>query len=67
MQFGNVNEIDIPLLERLTDLPPQSRDIPHQKVLIDNHTDPNRGKIKGYLILEVIFRFCETLKKVTEI
>ena len=45
-QFGNINEIDIPLLERITDLPPQIRDTPHRKMLIDNHTDPNKGKNK---------------------
>ena len=46
-QFGNIIENDIPLLERLADLPPQSRSTPHQKMLIDNHTDANKGKIKG--------------------
>ena len=65
-QFGNINENDIPLLERLTDLPPQIRDTPHQKMLIDNHTDPNNGKLKGYLNLEDIFGFCKTFKKVTK-
>ena len=65
-QFGNINENDIPLLERLTDLPPQIRDTPHQKMLIDKHTDPNKGKIKGYLNLEDIFGFCKTFKKVTK-
>ena len=30
-QFGNINEIDIPPLERLADLPPQIRSTPHQK------------------------------------
>ena len=57
-QFGNIIENDIPLLERLADLPPQIRSTPHQKMLIDNHTDPNKGKIKGYLYLEDIFGFC---------
>ena len=65
-QFGNINEIDIPLLERLTDLPPQFRSTPHQKMLIDNHHDANKGKIKGYLYLEDIFGFCKTFKKVTK-
>ena len=65
-QFGNINESDIPLLERLTDLPPQIRDTPHQKMLIDNHLDANKGKIKGYLYLEDIFGFCKTFKKVTK-
>ena len=30
-QFGNINENDIPLLERLADLPPRIRSTPHQK------------------------------------
>ena len=54
-QFGNIIEIDIPLLERLADLPPQIRSTPHQKMLIDNRTDANKCKIKGYLYLEDIF------------
>ena len=65
-QFGNINENDIPLLERLADLPPLIRSTPHQKMLIDNHLDANKGKIKGYLYLEVIFGFCKTFKKVTK-
>ena len=65
-QFGNINENDIPILEILADLPPQIRDTPQQKLLIDNHTDPNKGKIGGYLYLEVIFGFCKTFKKVTK-
>ena len=64
--FGNINENDIPLLERLADLPPQIRSTPHQKMLIDNHTDANKGKIKGYLYLEDIFGFSKTFKKVTK-
>ena len=65
-QFGTINENDIPHFERLTDLPPQIRSTPHQKILIDNHTDPNKGKIKGYLFLEDFFGFCKTFKKVTK-
>ena len=65
-QFGNIIEIDIPLLERLADLPPQIRPTTHQKMLIDNHTDPNKGKNKGYFYLEDIFGFCKTFKKVTK-
>ena len=65
-QFGNINENDIPLLERLADLPPQNRSTPHRKMLIDNYTDANKGKIKGCLYLEVIFGFCKTFKKVTK-
>ena len=42
-QFDNINENDLPVLEKHADLPPQIRDTPHQKI------DANRGKIKGYL------------------
>ena len=65
-QFGNINENDIPLLERLVGLPPQIRSTPHQKMLIDDHTDPNKVKFKGYLYLEDIFGFCKPFKKVTK-
>ena len=65
-QFEKFNGNDIPILERLANLPPQIRDTFHQKMLIDNHTDANRGKIKGYLYLEDIFGFCKTFKKVTK-
>ena len=65
-QFDNINEINIPFLERMADLPPQNRGTPHQKMLINKHTDANRGKIKGYLYLEDIFGFCRSFKKVTE-
>ena len=65
-EFDNINENDIPILNRLADLPVQIRDTLHQKMLINNHTDANRGKIKGYLYLEDIFGFCKTFKKVTK-
>ena len=35
-------------------------------MLIDNHLDANKGKIKGYLYLEDIFGFCKTFRKVTK-
>ena len=65
-QFDNFNENDIPILERLADLLPKIRDSLHQKMLINNHTDANKGKIKGYLYLEDIFGFCKTFEKVTK-
>ena len=65
-QFDNNNENHLPILERLATSPPQIRDTPHQKMLIDNLTDLNKGKIKGYLYLEDIFGFCKTFKKVTK-
>ena len=42
-QFDNINENDIPVLNRLADLPVQITDTPHQKMLINNHTDANEG------------------------
>ena len=65
-QFDNTNENDIPILERLADLPPQIRSTPQQKMLIDNLTDANKGKIKRYLYLEDISGFCKIFKKVTK-
>ena len=65
-QFDNINENDIPVLNKLADLPTQIQSTLHQKMLINNHTDVNKGKIKGYLYLEGIFGFCKTFKKVTK-
>ena len=65
-QFDNINENDIPVLNRFADLPVQIRDTPYQKMLIKNNNDVNKGKIKGYLYLEDIFGFCKTFKKVTQ-
>ena len=65
-QFGNTNENDIPLLERLNDTPPQIRPTPHQEVLIDNQIDANKGKIKGVLCLGDFFGFCKSFKRGTK-
>ena len=56
-QFDNINGNDIPFLERFADLPPQFISTPHQKTLINNHTDANEGKFKGYLYSDNIFGF----------
>ena len=64
-QFHNINENDIPILERIADLQPQIRDTPHQKMLLKNHTDAKKGKDKRYLYLEDIFGFCKSFGKVT--
>ena len=56
-QFDNINENDIPVLNRLADLPVQIRDTPHQKILINNHIDANKSKIEGYSYLEDNFGF----------
>ena len=65
-QFDNIIGNDIPVLNRLADLPTQIQSTPHQKMLKNNHIDANRGKIKGCLYLEDIFGFCKTFKKVTK-
>ena len=65
-QIDNINKNDIPVLDRLVDLPPQIKSTPHQKKLINNHTDANKGKRKRYLNLEDIFGFCKTFEKVTK-
>ena len=65
-QFDNFNENDIPVLQKLADLPPQIKSIRHQKMFKNNHTDATKGRIKGYLYLQVIFGFCTSFKKVTK-
>ena len=65
-QFDNIKENDIPVLNRLSDLPTQNQSTSRQKMLINNHIDANRGKIEGYLYLKDIFGFCKTFKKVTK-
>ena len=63
-QFDNINENFIPILSRITDLPPQIRSTPHQKILIDNHSDANKGKVKGYFyILKISTDFAKVLKR----
>ena len=49
-RFDNINENDIPFLERFTDLPPQIRDTPQQKMLKDNHNDANKSKFKRFCL-----------------
>ena len=65
-QFDKINENDIPVLERLIDLPAQIKSTPPQRLLINNHTDANKSKIKGHLYQEDIVGFCKTSKKVTK-
>ena len=65
-QFDNINENGITVLNRLADVPVQIRDTPHQKMLTNNHTDANKGKIKGYIFSEDVLGFCKTFKKVTK-
>ena len=35
-------------------------------MLINNHTDVNKGKIREFLYIEGIFGFCKSFKKVTK-
>ena len=65
-QFDNVNQTDIPILSRFTDLPSQIRSTPHQKMFICKPFDANKRKLKGYLFLEDLFCFCKSFKKVTK-
>ena len=65
-QLDNINENYIPVLERLADLIPQIRSTPQQQMLINNHTDVNKSKIKGYSYLEDIFGFGKKFEKVTK-
>ena len=37
-----------------------------RQILIDNHTEANRGLIRGHLPLECIFGFARSLKKITK-
>ena len=62
-QFDTINENDITVLEGLLNWPPQIRDTPHQKMLINKHNDANKGEIEEYLSLEDIFGFCKTFEK----
>ena len=56
-QFDNINERETEDNIRSTSL---------YKMLISNHIEANRGRIKGQLLLEDIFGFCKTFKKITK-
>ena len=62
-QFDNINE-EIGNDEAATSVNIRSTSL--NKMLITNHEDANRGKIKGQLPLEHIFGFCKSFKKVTK-
>ena len=64
-QFDNIKENDIPILSTIADLPTQIQSTPRQKTLINNHTDANKGKMKGCLSLVDFFGFWKSFKKVT--
>ena len=48
-QFDYTIENDVPILEKMQDLPSQFRDTPHQKMSKSNHTHANKDKLKGCL------------------
>ena len=48
-QFDEITENYIAVLQRLADIPLQIKSTPHQKMFINNHTDPNKGKTQGFL------------------
>ena len=56
-QFDNINEEKTDANVRSTSL---------HEMLISNHIEANRGRIKGQLPLEDIFDFCKTFKKITK-
>ena len=58
-QFDNFNENGIPVFERLADIPLQIQSTPQQKMLINNHTDANKGKIQEHFYLKDFFGFCK--------
>ena len=62
-QFDNFNENDIPILNRLADLPVQIQSTPHQKLLLNNHTDNNRGKKKDIYIWKISLDSVKLLKR----
>ena len=62
-QFDNSNE-EIGANEAATSDNIRSTSL--NKMLITNHEEANRGKIKGQLPLEHMFGFCRTFKKVTK-
>ena len=59
-QFDNINE-EIGTNENATNTIIQNTSL--HKMLINNHIEANRGKIKGQLHLEDIFGFCKTFEK----
>ena len=68
-QFDNFNGNEFQIFERLANLPPLTRDTPrqNQKMLINNHTEAKKGKIKGYLNLKDFFETWKNFEKVTKI
>ena len=66
-QFDNTNDNVVPVLERIFNIPPQIRETPHQEMLINNPTDANKSKIKGYLYLEGFLDSAKVFKRYLKI
>ena len=62
-QFDKINGNDNPTPERLIDLLPQMIKSPHQKMLTNNHTDPNKGTIKRIFIFRRHFWILQKFKR----
>ena len=53
--------------DKINESAANSKNTSLKHMLINNHTDAvNQGKIKGQLLLEDIFAFCKTFKKITK-
>ena len=53
--------------DQIDESPAASNNTSLKQMLINNHTvEAKRGKIKGHLLLEDIFGFCKTFKKITK-
>ena len=53
--------------DKIDETQAESTNTPLKHMLLDNHTEAiNRGKIKGQLLLEDLFGFCKTFKKITK-
>ena len=63
-RFVNINENDIPLLERLADLAPQIRSTPHQNLLTILMWI--KVKLKDIHIWKIFLDFAKVFKKVTK-
>ena len=53
--------------DRIDESPAGSINSSLKQMLINNHVEANRGKIRGQLLLEHVLGFCRTFKKITKI
>ena len=62
-KFDHFIEIDSPTADRVANLPSQIRDTILQKLLINNLTDVNKDKMKGYFFWKVSLLCAVVLKR----